>query len=474
MSKKDDRESGFHERRSGSFLDSFEEPEGAVGGNPTASGHEEEPVQFGPQSRPTADSFAEHRGGTPFLLTDSDSSDTSSVASRGQDWWDVDTDDEMAKQDVTIKTAVDLPVYSGHPIHTKYQGKDGQSTEIYKVQNWLYEIAKIGRAGSWSDETIATQAAMKLVPQSPAYNWLKVVEQSGDDARINELKTWATFEKAMTREFGAPTDFGTLVSLLQSFRQESNELVRDFYNRLVLGFNEFNLSLPDVFEGPPFDGETDEQVTRRKLITNRVTTFNLRAFFVAGLRPELRKKIIEAGPKNTDEILEMAKRFEQSRLQDKKDKAPSSIPANVLASAVSAELARLGYATTAGAAPTAPVAAAASKTKPKEKKVSSDVICFYDGVAGHLASKCERRAADRARGVWRPTINDPELTRAQWEALTKEERSKGSQKWQKPAAAAAAPPQPSAPPASYSGAVNTRPLEMDYAEYMRQISPSGN
>ena len=50
----------------------------------------------------------------------------------------------------TIKTSFDLPVYSGHPVNTKYTGKDGTSTELYRVQDWLFEIQKIGKAGGWS------------------------------------------------------------------------------------------------------------------------------------------------------------------------------------------------------------------------------------------------------------------------------------------------------------------------------------
>ena len=85
---------------------------------------------------------------------------------------------------LTIKTSVDLPVYSGQPVNQKYTGKDGTSTELYRVQDWLFEIQKIGRAGNWSATTMATQAAMKLVPGSPASNWIKVVEQSGNAAAI--------------------------------------------------------------------------------------------------------------------------------------------------------------------------------------------------------------------------------------------------------------------------------------------------
>ena len=197
---------------------------------------------------------------------------------------------------LTIKTSVDLPVYSGHPVNQKYTGKDGVSTELYRVQDWLFEIQKIGRAGNWSEATMATQAAMKLVPGSPASNWIKVVEQSGNAQAIAEISSWDSFKAAMVREFGAPADFGSLVALLQSFKQEQNELVRDFHNRLVLGYNEFALSMPDSFVGDPWDSETKDQADRRQQAAAVVCNFHLRAFFVAGLKPEIRKEVIKNGP----------------------------------------------------------------------------------------------------------------------------------------------------------------------------------
>ena len=321
----------------------------------------------------------------------------------------------MASNQVTIKTSVDLPVYSGHPVNTKYTGKDGACTELYRVQDWLFEINKIGKAGGWTPEIMATQAAMKLVPGSPAANWMKVVEQSRDNAKIAEVSTWEPFCKAMIREFGAPADFGSLVALLHSFKQEQNELVRDFYNRLVLGYNEFTLSLPEAFTGDPWDSETDDKTLKKRRATSDVVTnFHLKAFFVSGLKPDIRKEVIKSGPDDIDDILAMAKRLEQAKMQEKKTNPPagSTFTTAALNSAVNARLAELGF----GPAPTV----AATSTKPKEgqskrRERGGDVICFYCGSA-HLASKCEQRAADRARGVWRPTARCPESSKSQWDA----------------------------------------------------------
>ena len=388
-------------------------------------------------------------------------------------------DDLAMANQLTIKTSVDLPVYSGHPVSTKYTGKDGTSTELYRVQDWLFEIQKIGKAGNWSAETMATQAAMKLVPGSPAANWIKVVEQSGNEDLIDEISTWDTFSSAMIREFGAPADFGSLVALLHSFKQEQNELVRDFYHRLVLGYNEFRLSLPDSFRGAPFDGESEEQKKRRGEVVAVVSDFHLKAFFVAGLKPDIRKEVIKSGPDSVAEILQLAKRIEQARMQEKKSNPPagSQVSSSALNAAVNARLAELGY----GPAP-ASVAATGAKSKDggssRKKERPGEIVCFYCG-AQHLASKCERRTSDRGRGIWRPTVRDQEMSRAQWEALSKDERAKGAKIFGK--ASSVAPPasgqQPSSagssvaasviPGMTYSSATSS-PLESAWSSYRRQ------
>ena len=378
---------------------------------------------------------------------------------------------------LTIKTSVDLPVYSGHPVNQKYTGKDGVSTELYRVQDWLFEIQKIGRAGSWSETTMATQAAMKLVPGSPASNWIKVVEQSGNAAAIAEISTWETFKSAMVREFGAPADFGSLVALLQSFKQEQNELVRDFHNRLVLGYNEFALSLPDCFVGAPWDTESPAQEKRRDEASAVVCNFHLRAFFVAGLKPEIRKEVIKNGPTTVEEILKLAKRIEQAKLQEKKSQPPANISSSALNAAVNARLAELGF----GPSP-ANVAATGAKSKEggaKRKERQGEIVCFYCG-AGHLASKCETRAADRNRGIWRATARCPETSKAQWDNMPKEERNKGQRMFGKASAVGQQPsgnqqppqqnPQVAAsviPGLSYSNAAAS-PMEAAYNAYRRQ------
>ena len=203
-----------------------------------------------------------------------------------------------------------------------------------------------------------------------------------------------------------------------------------------------------------------------------VRNFHLKAFFVAGLKAEIGKEVIKAGPEDIDAILSMAKRLEQAKLQEKKYGPPagSTITSVALNSAVNARLAELGFGSQAG------VAAAGAKSKEgKRHERPGDIICFYCGAA-HLASKCEQRASDRARGVWRPTIRCQETSKAQWDNMSKEDRQKGAKMFSKGSTSAAAPPAPPQqqaggvanviPGLSYSGATSG-PLESAYADYRR-------
>ena len=53
--------------------------------------------------------------------------------------WFASVEEEMALP-VTIKTNVELPVYSGHPVNTKYNGKDGPCM-VHTVYSKMVNLA---------------------------------------------------------------------------------------------------------------------------------------------------------------------------------------------------------------------------------------------------------------------------------------------------------------------------------------------
>ena len=152
-----------------------------------------------------------------------------------------------------------------------------------------------------------------------------------------------------------------------------------------------------------------------------VRDFHLKAFFVAGLRAEIRKEVIREGETSIDEILDLAKRYEQAKLSERRG-GGQSIPASVLASAVEARLAELGFQATTSAVDTKKK----GNSAPKRDRPMENVVCYYDGSPGHLASKCQKRINDRARGVWRPTVRDPETNSTQWDQMSKEQWNRGA------------------------------------------------
>ena len=120
---------------------------------------------------------------------------------------------------------------------------------------------------------------------------------------------------------------------------------------------------------------------------------------------------------------------------------------------------------------------------PKKDRPMENVVCYYNGSPGHLASKCQKRIDDRARGVWRPTVRDPETNKTQWDQMSKEQRNRGVKIWGKPSAqsSVAAAPQPGGGGAqeqqvSCAGAVSAPrgSLEQDYGDYLRRSRRPGN
>ena len=114
-----------------------------------------------------------------------------------------------------------------------------------------------------------------------------------------------------------------------------------------------------------------------------------------------------------------------------------------------------------------------------------NVVCYYDGSPGHLASKCQKRIDDRARGVWRPTVRDPETNKTQWDQMSKEQRNRRAKIWGKPSAQSSVAAAPQQQPggggaqerhASYAGAVSAPrvSLEQDYGDYLRRSRRPGN
>ena len=148
-----------------------------------------------------------------------------------------------------------------------------------------------------------------------------------------------------------------------------------------------------------------------------------------------------------------------------------------LNAAVNARLAELGYTEQGTVAAAAATGTKPKKAPPKRERGGADVICYYDGIAGHVASKCETRQADRNRGVWRPTVNDPETTKAQWDNMSTEQRQKGQKQWGKAAPVAnAQPPSQQRPPAqmpqnpstSYASAARAQTLEDQFRDFIQQ------
>ena len=350
-----------------------------------------------------------------------------------------------------------IPDYSGHNPGQKYVGRDGkESTEVYEVGDWLFQVQNAGAVHGWAKDKWILAAKVKLVPQTPAWTWLKVAEDLGAD-----LSTWDSFEAAIRTEFSLAINAIERVRLLHTFVHKKNETVNIFRNKLTLNHDKFLKDLDKEFEAAPFDQETDDELMRRLLVIKIVTNYYARAFFLAGLKEDILAQVTISGEESFDDVFEHARRTELA-LNMKRNAPISATAGKDFKDAVAAEVQRLFQSQQPGAGG---VSATAGKSggkpagKDKQRDLSS-VTCFYCGQKGHYPDTCSPRAADRASGNWRPTVRCPKSSKEQWDKMSRDERGKGATLFGKPRQSNVSSNDAQSPPAqgaanstSYAGAI---------------------
>ena len=320
--------------------------------------------------------------------------------------------DPTAASTVQLNSKVSIPEYSGLKVGTKYIARDGkEATEIYEAEDWIFLVETTFDAAGYDRAHWFKNARVKLVPQTPAFTWIRVTSQFAD---------WDSFRVAFLDQFAPKESAIEKVNLLKSFKQRQKEPVLQYLNRLTMNHSKFLKDLHKEF----VTWSTDkDEVRKREAVITRVTKFYARAFFLAGLRDEVLAQVTIEGTEDFDAVVAAAQRTELALQLKEKSAQMSSVSSKAFKDAVQEEVSRQLREASGGVSATQGQGRSPAN-KDKQRDVAN-VTCFYCGQKAHYASSCARRKEDRDKGNWRPTIQCPRMTKEQFNGLSSEDKNRG-------------------------------------------------
>ena len=330
-----------------------------------------------------------------------------------------------------------LPVYSGHESGTSYV-LDGKTVkEEFTTLEWLERVADIAKASGADMDGAALQAALHLVPQSPAAIWLRVRKDAGDQ----NIETWTGFSTEITKEFQSGATTADFVKAMRSMKMQKGERTGDFANRCRLIHNKMaeGLRLPTAYLVTDNKG-TKEEATKKVL--GAVSDFYLQAIFSAGLREDILEEVTAAGADTMDEMLAVAKRVEAARGTNTKKAKIAAMGASRRTTDSSDEdsssddeqsvKARLKKLEAIAAKEKKGDKKGDNKKKKKGDKKDKDKTqgkpcCWYCTERGHIMPDCELMEDDREKGVYRACVKTEAMSEAEFKKLSRKEKYIGKE-----------------------------------------------
>lgn len=277
-----------------------------------------------------------------------------------------------------VRRSTDLPLYFGK--------KDKDTITPYLLVDRLEKAAVI--AGWDTDERKCTEFSLILRDQAIQW-WKSLVKTNPDFNRNNWDAVKAQFLEAYEPKFTART---TCTSFQELF-QKSTETAHDFYLRVVESLEKMTDAKPAqiaVVRGGLGTANAADALRLKKQGLDDMERFFLQQLFVAGLREDIRIKVMEAGLDNLQDTIKLAREVEVIHNDRRHHKAhisaideqglPEGIPADEaeqdkLIEAINAFRAKRGG-------------------KPKEQKRKGP--CWYCKGPNHVQQNCRKRQAANA------------------------------------------------------------------------------
>ena len=406
-------------RKDSGFRDSFEETRRATNGE-DSDGATFQPggLQQIQEELQNLDLIEEQR-----RQNDNDSSTGVSAEEDIDEYDTVDSSDNEDTTDVMSKPVMPvMPQYSGKPRGESYQSPTGQVQELNDVSDWLGTIERISISASWSDAQKANNASLVIVPNTPADDWYRV------NRELKQLDNWANFKKAITEQFEPKMTQAEKAEYLKTMKQDRHEKGRDYVNRIQRKFNRFSSGLTETWETGDFKtAETANTIAPftsvralREAVVEKCMSYVFQPLVMAGLTEANMAEVTKNCAMTVAEMVDICDRTEAAMKQSgaKRVSAIQEETAQTESRLSEDDIVRIA-------------AAIARKDSGKSKQQSQSkgkpskgrqITCFHCGEAGHIAPRCEVRKQERAKGIYRPNTQAPNMTKSEFEALSEDEK----------------------------------------------------
>lgn len=318
------------------------------------------------------------------------------------------------------KVSTEIKAYSGLKADTKLHDGHKEPT----AEDWCDRMESVGGAAGWDDTTLKSNAMLSMAPGSPADIWLKIQNKA-------EIKDWETLKDKLIEAFDPKPTIMQRLGSLNSLKQEKGERIDDYKNRVELQFFKFQRALAFVLsEKPEYKALNKEQKQIKEMVEKDVYAFVKCMIFMQGLQEHFLADITKSGEQELGGICRVANRTQEalgcagkvrniSALTGAEEKPEQKITAAAIQSMIAAALDNKKDKKGSGEKK------GEGKGKKKKELDLSKIGCYYCLTFGHFSSNCDRKKEDIGRGIYRPTIRCPPMSKEAYSALTQEEKNKG-------------------------------------------------
>ena len=218
-----------------------------------------------------------------------------------------------------IRRSTELPLWYGR------KDKDTVTPQVL-----LARIAKAAPIAGWvTDERKCSEFYMTL--RDKAISWW----ESLDNCENVDKENWEDVQREFLAAYAPRFTARTTCTNFQDLIQRQAETVHDYYLRVTESFKRMCEAKPaaiDAVRAPEPNGMDNNAAARAQVSAIKkeglvdMERFFLHQLFIAGLRDDLRSKIMEAGKPSLQESLSLARELEVIIADKKKNATIASIP----------------------------------------------------------------------------------------------------------------------------------------------------